>query len=635
VRGAQLGLKVALSKRKKARVSAARAACAAAFRPKQLLNAAHLIRTKPDISKEFGLKVEGLSFDFAVQKYKSDIVNEKLGGRFVFDEEKQNHGFQRLRQNHGQRQNRSRGEDGKKETVETKNIIIATGSVVKPFPGFETDGKQVVNSDQILELEKVPKSMLVMGSGAVGVEFASVYSRFGCETTVIEFMPRIVPVEDEEVSKELARAFKKRGIKSKPALNRKARKIENRRQSDRQKRQRRKRFVLKPKCFSSPSANALSRKSRLGKHQSRRQPARHVKVNEYCETDEPGIFAIGDVIDTAWLAHLASKEGILVVERSRAKKSSRSIMRLVPNCTYCDPEVASVGLTEAKAREEGYDVKVGKFPFRLRAKRAFWAKPTVSSKSSPRKNTTKFSAFTSSDRTRPNCLAEACVAMRSKRPPTKTPKRWRIFIFVCIFILSSVRENGFMMESLTKKNESKQLRPGLWATVNERYPGSMITKKILCRLAKLKKPLSESRLTFVSTAGVQPKGTLPFDTVHPVGDYTFAVCLPIQNRLDLEIHQLKYPTVGAERDLNVIFPIERLQELQRKNYRRTAPNFFRLSVTIWTPKCWRKRWRKILPKRSKRKARMLRCSRPPDRFAIRASRSCSAPSNEEEFRLFQ
>lgn len=109
--------------------------------------------------------------------------------------------------------------------------------------------------------------------------------------------------------------------------------------------------------------------------------------------------------------------------------------------------------------------------------------------------------------------------------------------------------------------KEKQLRPGLWATVNERYPGSMITKTDFVPLAKLKKPLSESRLTFVTTSGVQLKGTLPFDTVHPVGDYTFRRVPSNSKPADLEIHQLKYPTFGAERDLNVIYPIERLQEL--------------------------------------------------------------------------
>ena len=113
-------------------------------------------------------------------------------------------------------------------------------------------------------------------------------------------------------------------------------------------------------------------------------------------------------------------------------------------------------------------------------------------------------------------------------------------------------------------NETNQLRPGLWATVNERYPGAMITKTDFIPLAKLKKPLSESRLTFVSTAGVQPKNSMPFDTVHPVGDYTFRRVPSDSKPTDLEIHQLKYPTVGAKLDLNVIFPIERLQELAKE-----------------------------------------------------------------------
>ena len=126
-----------------------------------------------------------------------------------------------------------------------------------------------------------------------------------------------------------------------------------------------------------------------------------------------------------------------------------------------------------------------------------------------------------------------------------------------------------------KENESKQLRPGLWEVVNERYPGVMITKTDFVPLAKLKKPLSESRLTFVSTSGVQPKNSLPFDTVHPVGDYTFRRVPSNSKPEDLEIHQLKYPTVGAERDLNVIFPIERLQELAgEKIIGELAPNFF-------------------------------------------------------------
>ena len=127
----------------------------------------------------------------------------------------------------------------------------------------------------------------------------------------------------------------------------------------------------------------------------------------------------------------------------------------------------------------------------------------------------------------------------------------------------------------SEETTSNQLRPGLWATVNERYPGAMITKTDFVPLALMRKPLSESRLTFVSTAGVQPKGSMPFDTVHPIGDYTFRR-VPSDSKVeDLEIHQLKYPTAGAKKDLNVIFPIKRLQELiSEKIIGELVPNFF-------------------------------------------------------------
>ncbi len=206
--------------------------------------------------------------------------------------------------------------------------------------------------------------MVVLGSGAVGVEFASVYSRFGCETTVVELLDRIVPLEDAEVSKELERSFKKRGIKCLTGV--KMDKLEKSKSGIKVsgKDSKGKDVALEAEMLLV-AIGRMPYLDKLGLENTKVvvNPRGTIKVNEYCETDEPGIFAIGDVIDTAWLAHLASKEGILVVEKLAGKKVEPVNHRLVPNCTYCDPEVASVGLTEAKAREEGYDVKVGKFPF--------------------------------------------------------------------------------------------------------------------------------------------------------------------------------------------------------------------------------------------------------------------------------
>src|SRR6185295_8084303 len=199
--------------------------------------------------------------------------------------------------------------------------------------------------------------------GAVGVEFASVYARFGADTTVVELLDRIVPVEDADVSKELLRSFKKQGIRcdvgikcDKLEKNKKGIKVSGKNAKGED--------VAYEAEMLLVAVGRMPFIEGLGLENTKVvvNPRGTIKVNGYCETDEPNVYAIGDVIDTAWLAHLASKEGINVVEKIAGKKVEPINQRLVPNCTYCDPEVASVGLTEAKAREEGYDVKVGKFP---------------------------------------------------------------------------------------------------------------------------------------------------------------------------------------------------------------------------------------------------------------------------------
>lgn len=254
--------------------------------------------------------------------------------------------------------------EGKKQTIQTKNIVIATGSVVRPIPGFETDGKQVVNSDHILELKEVPKSLIVMGCGAVGVEFASVYSRFGADTTIVELMPSIVPVEDEEVSKELERSFRKRGIKS--LVDTKLEKMEKPGTGVRVsgKNGKGEAVTLEAEMLLV-AVGRMPYTQGLGLEGTKIKVDRgFIQVDEYQQTAEKGVYAIGDVVPTPLLAHLASKEGIVAVEHMAGRKDVRPInLRLVPNCTYCDPEIGSVGLTEAKAKEQGYEVNVGRFPF--------------------------------------------------------------------------------------------------------------------------------------------------------------------------------------------------------------------------------------------------------------------------------
>src|SRR5258708_27262826 len=212
IRAAQLGLKVAIiEKDKRLGGTCGLRGC---IPTKALLMAAHNLELAQHLS-EFGINIKEVTYDFgAVQKRKDKIVLKNSKGVEYLMKKNKVTVFNATGKLALPGKVEVTGADGTKETISTKNIIIATGSVVRPIPGFETDGVRVVNSDHILELKEVPKSLIVMGCGAVGVEFASVYSRFGAQTTVVELLPRLVPLEDEEVSQDLDRSFRKRGIKS-------------------------------------------------------------------------------------------------------------------------------------------------------------------------------------------------------------------------------------------------------------------------------------------------------------------------------------------------------------------------------------------------------------------------------------
>jgi dihydrolipoamide dehydrogenase len=362
VRAGQLGLKAAIVE-KDSRLGGT-CTLRGCIPTKQMLMSAHVFEQMKHAA-DFGVQASEIQLAFAdVQKRKDKVVTKNSKGiEFLMKKNKVT-----VLKGTGKLSLPGKvevtGEDGKKQTIQTKAIIIATGSVVRPIPGFDTDGDRVVNSDQILELKDSPKSLIVMGAGAVGVEFASVYSRFGAETTIVELLPWLVPLEDEEVSKEFERSFRKRGVKS--LVDTKLEKLEK---TDKGVR------VIGQTSKGDPvnieaemllvAVGRMPYTSGLGLESTRIKVEKgFIQVNEYMQTAESGVYAIGDVVPTPLLAHLASKEGIVAVEHIAGQKDVRPInLRLVPNCTYCDPEIASVGLTEAKARELGYKVKVGKFPF--------------------------------------------------------------------------------------------------------------------------------------------------------------------------------------------------------------------------------------------------------------------------------
>jgi dihydrolipoamide dehydrogenase len=253
--------------------------------------------------------------------------------------------------------------DGAKSSqIQARNVILATGSVARMLPGLEP-GDRVLTNIEILELGNVPKSLVIVGAGAVGVEFASIFRSFDCEVTILEMLPRLVPLEDEEVSKELARVYRKRGINFHGSA--KVEKVEKGKSGitvtfsadGKQQKLEAERILI-----------AVGRKPMtdgIGLEKTRVQTERgFVKTNEWMQTAEPGIYAIGDIVlGTPQLAHVGGMEGIVAVSQI-AGKEDRPINPLrIPNVTYCHPEIGSVGLTEAKAREAGYNVKIGKFPF--------------------------------------------------------------------------------------------------------------------------------------------------------------------------------------------------------------------------------------------------------------------------------
>jgi len=253
--------------------------------------------------------------------------------------------------------------DGAKSSqIQARNVILATGSEARMLPGLEP-GDRVLTNIEILELGNVPKSLVIVGAGAVGVEFASIFRSFDCEVTILEMLPRLVPLEDEEVSKELARVYRKRGINFHGSA--KVEKVEQGKSGitvtfsadGKQQTLEAERILI-----------AVGRKPMtdgIGLEKTRVQTERgFVKTNEWMQTAEPGIYAIGDIVlGTPQLAHVGGMEGIVAVSQI-AGKEDRPINPLrIPNVTYCHPEIGSVGLTEARAREAGHNVKIGKFPF--------------------------------------------------------------------------------------------------------------------------------------------------------------------------------------------------------------------------------------------------------------------------------
>jgi len=316
-------------------------------------------------AKEFGIEgVDARKLNWAaVQERKSKIVTKHTKGlEFLMKKNKVEtiRGYGKLT---GPAQNgvltvEVTG-DGKTSEVKAKNVILCTGSEARMLPGLEP-GDRVLTNIEILSLKEVPKSLVIVGAGAVGVEFASI---FRSEVTLIEMLPRLVPVEDEEISKELARVYRKRGISFHTGA--KVDKVEKTKSGVSVT------FSVdgKPqKLETERILIAVGRKPRtenIGLEKTKIKPDRSfIKTDSWMQTAEPGVYAIGDIVlGTPQLAHVGAMEGIVAVTKIAGKPGKPINPEHIPNATYCHPEIGSVGLTEAKAEEAGYNIKIGKFPF--------------------------------------------------------------------------------------------------------------------------------------------------------------------------------------------------------------------------------------------------------------------------------
>jgi len=253
-------------------------------------------------------------------------------------------------------------EGGQVKEIKAKAVVLATGSTARMLPGLKPDS-QVLSNIEVLALGAIPKSLIVIGSGAVGVEFASIYKSFGADVTILEMLPRYVPVEDEEVSKELMRVYRKRGING--FVNAKVEKVDEKKNGVAVT------FTVDGKAQTIEAEKVLVAVGRapvtdnIGLENTKIQVERgFIKVDEYMRTAEPGIYAAGDIVaGFPQLAHAGFAEGIVAVTHLAGKPTKKLNPLRIPNATYCHPEIGSVGLTEAKAKEAGYEVKVGKFPF--------------------------------------------------------------------------------------------------------------------------------------------------------------------------------------------------------------------------------------------------------------------------------
>ena len=358
IRGAQLGLSVAIVEREHLGGICLNWGC---IPTKALLRSSEVFHLMQRAS-EFGLKADNIGYDLeAVVKRSRKVAGQLSGGIGHLMKKNKVSVFMGAATLAGKGKVSVKSKDGE-ETLTAKNIVLATGARARNLPGLEADGKRVWMYKDALQPPHMPKKLLVIGSGAIGIEFASFYNTLGADTTVVEVMDRILPVEDEEISKFAKKQFEKQGMKimQKAVVN----------QLDRADDKVTAHIETGGKVTKHEFDTVISAVGIVGNVEDLgledlgvKVDRTHVVTDEYCRTGVEGLYAIGDIAGAPWLAHKASHEGVMVAELIAGQHAHPVKPETIAGCTYCHPQVASVGYTEAKAKELGFDVKVGRFPF--------------------------------------------------------------------------------------------------------------------------------------------------------------------------------------------------------------------------------------------------------------------------------
>lgn len=352
IRASQLGLKVALVESDKLGGTCLHIGC---IPTKVLLESSELYHRVATRGAEFGLKAEVVGYDFPRIAARRQAVVDQLfkGVQYLMKKNKIE-----VVQGKGRLRDRTTLEVGATQ-IKAKNLVVATGSTVRSLPGLDFDGQYIISSDNATLAGTVPESICIIGAGAVGVEFATFYNQLGVKVTLLEALDRLVPLEDEEVSKEMLAAFTKAGIDCRPATKVKgAKKARDGVSVDTDQGE-----VWAKQLLVAVGRAPRSKEIGLEQVGVETHPNGFIKVDEWMQTTAEGVHAIGDVVGGFLLAHAASHEGITAMEDIAGERMAPMEQDLVTRCTYSHPQIASVGLTEKQARDKGHEVKVGKFPF--------------------------------------------------------------------------------------------------------------------------------------------------------------------------------------------------------------------------------------------------------------------------------